>query len=74
MLAEVYNTEIEAINRERELYNLTKNLFKGDKYCEIFKHPTLNKWAVPYMNVGRLKVNGNGATLTSDWFKKDLLF
>jgi len=70
MLAEIYNTETEANVRQIEWYNLKKDLpqYIGDKYSNVFQHPTEDKWAVPCTNDGPLAVTNNGVELTSDWF------
>ena len=68
MLAEIYNTKEIAEARQVEFFNATKHLFKGTRYCNLIKHPTEDKWAVPCFSEGKLKVTNNGETLSDDWF------
>ena len=68
MDAEIFNNEQDANDRQTEFFNQTKHLFVGTKYCDVRKHPTDELWAVPYCLTGNKSVDGNGETLTDDWF------
>lgn len=69
-----------AVNYQGELFKLIKDIAPPGtvNYCNVLKHPVLNKWAVPVVTSGfywdsvrSFVVLGDLEYLTDDWYETE---